>query len=670
VHQVHPARQLAANFRHPVLQAQDGAYWVVGRHGEGAAVARFDGQQWRRFTRADGLEGAWACLIHQTADGAIWVAAYDPYATAGQIGHGLFRYDGREWRRFTEADGLSSNYVTGLAEWPQGVLWVGTLEGLSRLAGGNWWSKTDFEVPMPKIHGLLATADGLWFGFIPNRLAGAMCYDGRHWQRFSEKDGLAGSGVSSLVQAADGALWFAAQKGLSRYDGEKWIAYSPQDGLELGWIFPEMRQMADGSFWIDCSALRAEEMKVVHFRFPVDRQAPKTLLEPAPDHVSARGNILLRWSGHDRWEHTPPSGLRYQWRLDRGKWSPWSERRDHTFTALEDGEYRFEVRAMDREGNVEQAPAMHEFAVDPPWWKNPLVLGLIAFCVGLAGLQTYRYVGANRKFQEAQARLIEELEHELSTARALQMGLMPTQAPRLEGFDIAGRCLPAHHVGGDFFQYFRLDADRLAIVLADVTGHAMEAAIPMVLFAGILESQMELSGLAGHEEEKTGNPGTLEELFDRLNRSLCRSLGTRTFVCLAMGELCVRPSAASTHALRLANGGCPYPYHFRASTGQVVELESHAYPLGVRPETRYSALEVELGPGDCVVFCSDGIIEAANEAGEIFGFERTGQLIRQGGTAGLSAGALIERLVEEVRAFAGQAPQGDDMTCVALRVEG
>ena len=105
---------------------------------------------------------------------------------------------------------------------------------------------------------------------------------------------------------------------------------------------------------------------------------------------------------------------------------------------------------MDREGNVEGTPVAHVFAVDPPWWKNPPVVLLMLFLVGLAGLQTQRYLVANSKFQEAQARLIAELEQELETAHALQMGLMPDASPQIAGYDIAGVCRPATYVGGDF----------------------------------------------------------------------------------------------------------------------------------------------------------------------------------------------------------------------------
>ena len=179
----------------------------------------------------------------------------------------------------------------------------------------------------------------------------------------------------------------------------------------------------------------------------------------------------------------------------------------------------------------------------------------------------------------------------------------------------------------------------------------MEAAIPVVMFSGILKTEMRL-----------GN--SIEDLFANLNRTLHETLERRTFVCFTMGALDL-----ATRTLHLSNGGCPYPYHYRAASHKVVELEMDAYPLGIRPDTAYQTIEIQLAPGDRVVFCSDGIIEAGNTDEDMFGFERTAETIRKGCQEGLPAEALIDRLIGAVKDFAGDAPQGDDMTVVVLKVE-
>ena len=243
-----------------------------------------------------------------------------------------------------------------------------------------------------------------------------------------------------------------------------------------------------------------------------------------------------------------------------------------------------------------------------------------------------------------------QLEKELQIAQDLQRGLMPRTGPELDGFEIQGHCSMVEHVGGDFFQYFLTDKETIDICIADVTGHAMQAAIPVVMFSGILKAQMEMGS-------------SVEELFERLNRSLYSALTQRTFICFSMGRLDL-----ATRTFRLANAGCPYPYYFRAENSKVVELMSDAYPLGVTATCSYQPVEIQLERGDYIVFCTDGIMEAVNAQVELFGFERTAETIRKACANKLSATALIDRIIEVVREFAGDTPPRDDMTCVVVHV--
>jgi len=121
-----------------------------------------------------------------------------------------------------------------------------------------------------------------------------------------------------------------------------------------------------------------------------------------------------------------------------------------------------------------------------------------------------------------------------------------------------------------------------------------------------------------------------------------------------------------TRTARLANGGCPYPYHYRAADNSIAELQVEAYPLGVQPNTEYPAIDVQLSSGDRLIFCSDGIVEAEDDNGELFGFERTAKTILEGCRKNLAAENLLDYIFTQLKKFTGDVPQGDDQTAIAL----
>ena len=253
------------------------------------------------------------------------------------------------------------------------------------------------------------------------------------------------------------------------------------------------------------------------------------------------------------------------------------------------------------------------------------------------------------KLEDTQAQLITELEKELQTAHDMQMGLMPKGNPQVEGIQLAGRCLPCAHVGGDFFQYYQQDG-RVGIVLADVTGHGMEAAVPAMAFSGILKSHLEAGG-------------SVEQLFHRLNKTLVEVLEKRTFICCTVADIDL-----ATRTVCICNAGCPYPCHYRAATGSVEELQLDAYPLGVKDGSSYMVMEAHLAHADRLVLCSDGIVEALDASGDPFGFERVAEVVRKGCAEDLSAEALHRRIISEVSGHSGQEAQEDDQTVVVAQI--
>ena len=184
--------------------------------------------------------------------------------------------------------------------------------------------------------------------------------------------------------------------------------------------------------------------------------------------------------------------------------------------------------------------------------------------------------------------------------------------------------------------------------MADVTGHGMRAAVPTIVFSGLLSNQISYSN-------------DIKDLFTRLNSSLLRTLARRTFICFALGEI-----DTQSKTVRIANSGCPYPYHYSAEDNTLHEIDVSALPLGLRSDSDYPVTEIEVSHGDRIIFCSDGIIEATNSQGEIFGFDNTADMIKLGCERDLKSQELIDFVFNQVGKHSGGAEQEDDQTIVVL----
>ena len=234
---------LAGNDVLSIGVAPDGALWF----GTGKGVSRFDGETlraepqgeaWTTYTTDDGLGNDKVASIAVTSDGALWFGTY---------GGGVSRFDGETlraepqgeaWITYTTDDGLAGNDVTSIAVTPDGALWFGTWQGISRFDGEAWATYTIEGPTETEVESIAVAPDGaLWFAWV--RMGGVSRFDGETWTTYTTDDGLASDIVTSIVVAPDGALWFGTQGGVSRFDGETlraepqgeaWTTYATTDG--------------------------------------------------------------------------------------------------------------------------------------------------------------------------------------------------------------------------------------------------------------------------------------------------------------------------------------------------------------------------------------------------------------------------------------------------------
>ena len=691
-----PASGMPSSFVFGAAQDRHGRLWFGARDG----LCRLDGDELQVFTTEDGLAGSRVTSILEDSRGEMWFGMSWLYG-----GRGVTRYNGEEFVVYTEDDGLASDHVQGIAEDSEGHLWFATPKGASRYDGGGFTTFTSADGLMGDyVNTSTPGSEGdLWFG----TQAGLSRYRGGGFKHVMDDEGKGLTQVRAIHRDRAGVLWFASREGLSRYDGAALTTMAADVALPGGSLWGGSICDDDrGRLWIAAwglgvCAYDGEVLQILSRRDGLTDNGTQTILE-ADDGtlwITSDGGVtgyrpgttpprvrvtevvadqsygpvssialpstqrFVRLGFQGRSLTTRPGQMVYLYRLS-GHDEEWRQTRDNhvEYTGLPRGTYLFEVKAVDRDLNYSVEAAQVRVEIRPPYGLISLScgLGLALVAVALAGTSAFRRRRALLREQaerlRAQELLNQELEEELQTAHDMQMRLMPEGPPQVEGLDVAGRCVPYNHVGGDLYQYF-VDDGRLSVCVADVTGHAMEAAVPVMVFSGILESEI----AHGH------SPG---ELFGILNRTLHRRLDSRTFVCFSLAEIDVEPtSRAGTRALRLCNSGIPYLLHYRAASHDVVEVQIDAYPLGVRADTEYASVQVDLAPGDRVVFCSDGIAEAANARDEVLGFERAAAAVRTGCAEELSAEAIIDRLIGQVQAFAGDRPLEDDMTVVVVGVQ-
>ena len=240
------------------------------------------------------------------------------------------------------------------------------------------------------------------------------------------------------------------------------------------------------------------------------------------------------------------------------------------------------------------------------------------------------------------------LKRDLEIARDIQSWLMPTQAPSVEGVDIAFATRPANTVAGDYYDAFFRPNGLLLLVVADVAGKSVPAAL---LTATLQASLRTLAAL----------PGSLTELVGQVNRYACeQSLQGRRFTTAFVAEL-----EPATGTLTYVNAGHNWPVLRRAS-GAIERLEAGGLPLGINAASRYQNGETRLTSGDLLLIFTDGLVEAEEAHAEEYGEQRMLDVV---GAAGhLQSAETLRRLMSSVDAFVGLMRQHDDITCVALRM--
>jgi sigma-B regulation protein RsbU (phosphoserine phosphatase) len=264
--------------------------------------------------------------------------------------------------------------------------------------------------------------------------------------------------------------------------------------------------------------------------------------------------------------------------------------------------------------------------------------------LAIIAAQSAQVVENARLYEEEQA--LHRMKEEVRLASKIQIDLLPKTSPKIAGYDVAGKSVPAQVVGGDYFDFIPMDENRWALCVGDVSGKGLPASLLMANLQATLRGQTLLNASA-------------KVTLQRSNKLLHQSTSSEKFVTLFYGIL-----DPQNHTFSFSNAGHDNPFLIslqqeprRLSTGGLV--------LSIMEDFPYEEESIPLASGDTIVIYSDGITEAVNPHQEQFGDARIAAIVKEHPNS--TSTELIEHIVNAVKAYSGTAPQMDDMTLLVIR---
>src|SRR6201987_2316440 len=251
--------------------------------------------------------------------------------------------------------------------------------------------------------------------------------------------------------------------------------------------------------------------------------------------------------------------------------------------------------------------------------------------------------GLAKTIQQQRDALLQDVE----LAAQVQRMFLPLGKPSSAGLEIAGMMQPAKGLSGDYYDYIPIDAHTIQIVIADVSGKGVSAALLMSATAAA--TQLE----ANHERN-------MLEIVGRLNTGILSVSDGEHYVTLLLAEI-----DAQKRTLNYVNCGHNPALLFRSETGKVTRLSSSCAPIGISPEESCELASADLATGDVLVFYTDGVTEAQNDLGEEFGTERLSALLKRG--SDLSAESLMSTIFSDASDFCSQVGFADDVTILVVK---
>jgi len=352
-------------------------------------------------------------LIGQLNNGNICLITTDPRQPQG--GYRLDLFDGKRFRHFMEATNtaLLGQEVFFVKQVSSGDVWVSGEKSLAVNKNGEWMflNQISYQAPTGAISFIEIATNKFWFGTQDNLHE----YDGKNWRIIKSNLGR----VRSIFKSRNGAVWVATASGLYRYEQGKWVSNGTQDGLPSQSIYSVFED-SSGTLWA-CTA-----RGLAYFVPDADQDPPVVKINSPKDNaiVSTEDAVTVSFSGTDKWKYTLTDRLLYSWRLTGTEWSEYSEESNITLKGLNSGTYQLFVKAMDRNMNESTTPAMIEFTVIVPWYKDDRTMAIAlvgaAVAIVLAGIAVNKHFQLKRSYAEVERKVNERTKQlEVATQQLL-----------------------------------------------------------------------------------------------------------------------------------------------------------------------------------------------------------------------------------------------------------
>lgn len=418
-----------------VYCSSDGVLWASGMHEGVAAISYLKDGRWGRRSFAD-IGAIFSHLsVVEASDGSVLFGAGTPENKMKNRSGGAVvgRLDGESVVAAHVPPPVFPKRPSVIVEKEKSGFWFGG-DNLSRRYGSFVPELIDlFKEEQWIDHIVVDSENGLWLAVWGK---GIYKYENEGWIAFKEGEGLSTNQVTNLLAEREGGrLWAATSNGLSRFDGRVWSDWGIDFGKRLKREGVCLYGSSDESLWINrayrlwlLDGIKDGEREGLFYsiRYRKSDQGPDTEILASNNEVPEGSSLLMEWTGKDFWSNTPRGELEFSWRLGKGEWSPFMRKTSTALLDVASGDYVFEVRARDRDFNIDETPARMDIYVIPVLWKRPwfilLVFATFAVIVFLVDRLLKVRVRSALAMEEFKLDFFTNISHELRTPLSVIVG--------------------------------------------------------------------------------------------------------------------------------------------------------------------------------------------------------------------------------------------------------